>query len=236
MMSNALNRFNETSSQQIFFPSSDAMTSRFRYFMNTLQVNHPTEFMQKMDNLRKANILTDITLEVEDKEFKAHKAVLAAHSEYFCIMFTGDMVEKNKFTVQLKDLSSIGLEIILDYIYTSKLILTDENVELVLATANYLQMEYIVDICTQYLESVLCVENCIDILSLVESYQLTKFENLVLSFICNHFSHLTPRNSLFGLSPEQIISILKSDLPMDCGELDVLKIILDWFLKCDKSL
>lgn len=202
--------------------------------MDSIQINHPTKFMHKMNNLRKSEILTDITLKVENKEFKAHKAVLAAHSDYFCVMFTGNMLEKNEDVIILKELSCQGFEIILDHIYTSKLMLTNENVQFVLETANYLQMEYIVDICTQFLENIITLDNCVDILLLADHYQLHEFKNSVLTFVCNHISRLDSRNGLLKLSPDHMISILKSDMPMECKELDVLRIVLCWFLKCNK--
>jgi len=41
-----------------------------------------------MNNLRKSNTLCDVTLYVDGCQFPVHRIVLAACSDYFCAMFT----------------------------------------------------------------------------------------------------------------------------------------------------
>ena len=50
--------------------------------------SHAKSILTTMNNLRKANRLCDVTLQVGEKDFPAHRIVLAACSDYFCAMFT----------------------------------------------------------------------------------------------------------------------------------------------------
>ena len=60
-------------------------------------------------------------------------------------MFTDPMREKSQDEIQLSGIDAEGLELVLDYIYTSKLSLTLANIQTVLSTATHLQ---ILQVCT----------------------------------------------------------------------------------------
>ena len=71
---------------------------------------------------------------------QAHRVVLSACSDYFRAMFTDPMRERTQEEIQLSGVQAQGLELVLDYIYTSKLSLTLANVQTVLDTATHLQV------------------------------------------------------------------------------------------------
>lgn len=52
----------------------------------------------------------DITISVQEKEFKAHKAILAARSRVFAAMFSNKMLEKINSFIEIKDLKQERLE------------------------------------------------------------------------------------------------------------------------------
>ena len=55
-------------------------------------------------------------------------------------MFTEPMRERGQTDIHLYGVSSVGLEIILNYIYTSNIVLSLANIQPVLSTASQLQM------------------------------------------------------------------------------------------------
>ena len=53
---------------------------------------HSQQLISRMNKLRKAEHLCDVTLKVDQTLFPAHRLVLAAVSDYFAAMFTGEVV------------------------------------------------------------------------------------------------------------------------------------------------
>ena len=80
-----------------------------------------------------------MTLVAGGYEVKAHKAVLAACSSYFYAMFTG-FDEKNKSRVILRDIDPEALKILVNYVYTSEVEVSEENVQNLLPAANIMQL------------------------------------------------------------------------------------------------
>lgn len=74
-------------------------------------------------------VLCDIKLETDDGTLVyGHKAVLASASPYFHAMFTS-FEESNKDLVVIKELDSTALVLLVDFIYTAQIMVTEENVQ-----------------------------------------------------------------------------------------------------------
>jgi len=76
----------------------------------------------------RSSFLCDVVLIVNGTEFPAHKIMLASCSPYFHAMFTC-FEESKQHKVVLKDIDSKALELLLEYIYTSKVQITEDNVQ-----------------------------------------------------------------------------------------------------------
>ncbi|XP_062408433.1 zinc finger and BTB domain-containing protein 47 [Sardina pilchardus] len=92
----------------------------------------------------------DIVLLRHQATFQAHKGVLAAYSPFFHSLF-GHGKELQRVELALEALQPQGLQQILDFIYTSKLLLTGSNVQDVLRAATVLQMTDIAASCRELL-------------------------------------------------------------------------------------
>ena len=64
--------------------------------MSACPFDHLRELLERLDILRNNDSFCDVTIAVKDKEFKAHRAVLAAASPFFLALLTSDMKESNE--------------------------------------------------------------------------------------------------------------------------------------------
>ncbi|KAL0969789.1 hypothetical protein UPYG_G00232320 [Umbra pygmaea] len=81
--------------------------------------SHKDTILSRFDKLRKRELLCDITLIVEDVHFKAHKALLAASSDYFSLMFTAEE-QISQSTYRLDGMAAETLGAVLDFIYNAQ--------------------------------------------------------------------------------------------------------------------
>ncbi|NWT05743.1 ZBT17 protein, partial [Mionectes macconnelli] len=103
---------------------------------------HSKQVLEQLNQQRQLGLLCDCTFVVDGIDFKAHKAVLAACSEYFRMLFVDQ-----KDVVHLDISNAAGLGQVLEFMYTAKLSLSPDNVEDVLAVAGFLQMQEVVSAC-----------------------------------------------------------------------------------------
>ncbi|NXU36254.1 ZN652 protein, partial [Drymodes brunneopygia] len=94
----------------------------------------------------------DIVLVQHKSIFPAHKGVLAAYSQFFHSLFTQNK-QLQRVELSLEALTSQGLQQILNFIYTSKLLVNACNVQDVLNAAAVLQMNNIASSCQDLLDT-----------------------------------------------------------------------------------
>ncbi|XP_053111944.1 zinc finger and BTB domain-containing protein 49 isoform X2 [Hemicordylus capensis] len=119
--------------------------------------SHSCHLLQQLHEQRIQGLLCDCMLVVKGVCFKAHKNVLAAFSQYFRTLFQNSSGQKNDvFHLDIKNVSGIGQ--ILDYMYTSHLDLNQDNIQTLLAIAQCLQVQNVLNMCRSFLKSSTAVE------------------------------------------------------------------------------
>ncbi|XP_072545414.1 zinc finger and BTB domain-containing protein 24 [Salminus brasiliensis] len=104
---------------------------------------HKDSILNKFDTLRKRDILCDITLVVEDVHFKAHKALLAASSEYFSLMFTSED-QLSQSIYRLDGMHAKTFASVLEFIYSASVSVEESNTEQLLYVARLLDISELV--------------------------------------------------------------------------------------------
>ena len=101
---------------------------------------HRQELLERLDILRNNDIFCDVTIAVKNKEFKAHRAVLAATSPFFLTLLTSDMKEGNEklIKVELEEATESVMEDALEYLYTGSVTVVEGRAHNLIATANFL--------------------------------------------------------------------------------------------------
>lgn len=117
----------------------------------------------------------DTTLHLENKEFKAHKIILAARSPVFAAMFKHETSEKKFGIINIPDCDTDSFQEFLEFLYCAKL----QNVSFRSAfhlykTADKYDVQELKNFCVQYMKKNLKVENICDVISLADLNEETE--------------------------------------------------------------
>ncbi|VDN31124.1 unnamed protein product [Dibothriocephalus latus] len=126
----------------------DSARSNVRFKDQNLLKNSFPNFEQ----IRRNGKLCDVTLIADGQQFSAHKIVLAATIPYFDAMFLSNMSEASKREIYIHDLDPSMLEAFIIFAYTGEIQITPANVQAVLISASFLQIDSIRNFCCKYIE------------------------------------------------------------------------------------
>lgn len=154
--------------------------------------------------------------------------VLAACSSFFRALFTEPMKESTQKEIDLRGITEKGMELIIEYAYTSKIKIDIQNVTDILSAASYCQMESLVNACASYLESILDLENCTEIASIANLFFLEKLQKKTYRFICINLLEFSRKADFQRLTWQQFENILECEYPVNCTESQILQILLNW--------
>ncbi|KAE8589081.1 hypothetical protein XENTR_v10022881 [Xenopus tropicalis] len=114
---------------------------------------HSSELLSSLNEQRHRGVLCDITIKTRGLEYRTHRAVLAACSDYFRKMFTGVPTRgKCPDVCQLDFLKPDALSALLDFAYTATLTISNANMRDVLRAARLLEIPCVVDACVEILQ------------------------------------------------------------------------------------
>ncbi|XP_023804490.1 zinc finger and BTB domain-containing protein 37 isoform X5 [Cyanistes caeruleus] len=113
--------------------------------------NFSNSVLSHLNQLRMQGRLCDIVVNVQGQAFRAHKVVLAASSPYF-----RDHMSLNEMsTVSISVIKNPSVfEQLLSFCYTGRICLQLADIISYLTAASFLQMQHIIDKCTQILEGI----------------------------------------------------------------------------------
>ncbi|XP_012993303.3 uncharacterized protein si:dkey-229b18.3 isoform X2 [Esox lucius] len=116
--------------------------------LSKTMMTHGRDVLNKLRSQREAGLFCDVTLRTDGCSYSAHKAVLAAVSEYFHEVFTEmDSNPGTKSDIDLTGYSESSLVSLLDFSYSSILCVSEEELQEVSTMARHLGMWPAVDAC-----------------------------------------------------------------------------------------
>ncbi|CAF4517649.1 unnamed protein product, partial [Rotaria socialis] len=197
---------------------------------------HSQQLIARMNKLRKAEHLCDVTLKIEQTLFPAHRLVLAAASDYFAAMFTGEMVERHMNIIELKGFNASVMEILLNSIYGESVTVTNDNVQDILPAASLLQLNG-TDIqrqCALFLASHLEPANCLGIYCFADLHNCSQLKQTALSFIWTHFAAVVHSDEFLTLKANEVEDLIQSDEIEAPNEEIIYNCVMAW-LKHDQT-
>ncbi|KAJ4813582.1 BTB/POZ and MATH domain-containing protein 2 [Rhynchospora pubera] len=156
--------------------------------------------------------MTDITFEVGEEIFAAHRLVLSARSPVFKAELFGEMVESKMKSIQIKDIKPVVFNALLHFIYTDSLPeMSDEDIPIVtlfqylFEAADIYALDGMKIICAERLILDLSVDTVTSTLALAEEHDCSDLkdaclyfasepENLIQLALKAEYVHLMQRN------------------------------------------
>ncbi|XP_077410927.1 kelch-like protein 40b [Vanacampus margaritifer] len=172
--------------------------------------------------------LVDCVLKIKDKEFPCHRLVLCACSSYFRALFLSDLDESKKREVVLEDVEPGVMGLILKYLYTSRINVSEQNVQDIFAVANMYQIPSIFTVCVSFLQKRLSLSNCLAVFRLGLMLDCPRLAVSARNFACERFRLISKDEDFLQLQPGELAAILANDnLDVDSEEI-VFEALMDW--------
>ncbi|CAF1228299.1 unnamed protein product [Rotaria sordida] len=195
-------------------------------------INHTSALPIDFGKLYNQSDYSDIELIIESEHFYAHRAILAARSEYFRALLYGGLRESqhNNRIIEIKECKANAFKILLHYIYTGQISLTKENEDVLLdllGLTHQYGFEQLENSLSIYIQSILSLNNVCIIYDTACLYKLNNLQEHCALFIDNHAKEIIKTNEFLALSSEALSSIISRD-SFYCPEIEIFYAVKNW--------
>ena len=181
-----------------------------------------------MEGMRLGGILCDVTLVAGNVDIPAHKVVLANTSQYFHSMFTGDFKEKESPRIVMEGLEPQILTSLVEYSYTSKVMINQDNVINLYVGSKMLQFWEVAEACSEFLKNQLQLENCLEFKDFAKTHNESDLISYCDSYILEHFGEIVKQEEFLKVTKEDLLVFIASDRIGMESEEQVFDCILSW--------
>ncbi|XP_041856783.1 kelch-like protein 23 [Melanotaenia boesemani] len=173
--------------------------------------DHPAKLLDALRHFYTSGLFTDVTLQCESGQvFHCHKAILAARSSYFKVMFTADMKERSNSVIKLTGVDCGVLGALVDYVYTAQVSITENNVQSLLEAADLLQFITVKQACEEFLIRHLDADNCLGMHAFAEMHVCPRLEREARRVMLSRFTELIEQEEFLEVDHEKVRSVLSA--------------------------
>ena len=197
--------------------------------------SHAGSLLASVHTLRESNGLCDVSLRAEGREMQAHKVILAAGSPYFNAMFSSRHRESSASCVALNGIDGQTLELLVDFVYSSSLEITEKNVQNLLAGASLLQLSPVVEACCQFLRARVGAENCLGIAAFADQHGCSELQRFAWTFAVENFAQVVAGDEFLATPPSFMVDFVRCEELQVNREEEVLDCVLHWLSHDEKG-
>lgn len=114
---------------------------------------HSADLLGSLNRQRLSGLLCDVLLVAQEREFPAHRSVLASCSTYFHELFTSGLAADRQKVYELDFVRPETLAALLDFAYTATLTVSRNSVVDILSAARVLEISPVQEVCTHLLDT-----------------------------------------------------------------------------------
>uniref|UniRef100_A0A8C4Q1Q2 Kelch-like family member 30 n=1 Tax=Eptatretus burgeri TaxID=7764 RepID=A0A8C4Q1Q2_EPTBU len=190
--------------------------------------SHAATMLTGFDMLRQEVAFTDVTLMARGQAFPCQRTVLALCSPYFRAMFSGQFLEVKATSVELPGVEPATLSMLLDFAYTGRLTINQDNVEALTEAAGHLQFTVVRQVCIRYLLQQIEPANCLGILEFAERHGLLELAARAQAFLLEHLLAVAKEDEFLQLPASQLVELLGSSSLRTRGGRRLVEAALIW--------
>jgi len=204
-----------------------------RILASLAQLRHDTNFCD-------IELYTSEGLE-KDSPILAHRNMLAAATPYFHAMFTSGLIEsefertrmpggktRQKQKLVLQGISQQTLQSLVDFIYTGRVSLCQDNVQDILISADMIELTDVVEKCTSFLRSELHESNAIGIYRFAEGHNIEGLRDIALTFVHSNFSLVAGEEEFLEIDTDLLCQFISSEYLRVDSEYQVFCATMNW--------
>uniref|UniRef100_A0A1A9VP11 BTB domain-containing protein n=1 Tax=Glossina austeni TaxID=7395 RepID=A0A1A9VP11_GLOAU len=185
--------------------------------------DYSNAFLDDLNKMRMKRENCDFALEVEGETIYAHRLVLAIASPYFAAMFKNESKEKATGFVKFEDNDLTAVKTIVEYIYSGEIALTEENVQSICTTSDYLQIEWVKRECVEFLKRNINATNCLQLRRIADKPPFNELYECIRDCILKNFVILIHKKEWL-------------ELPFEVAVIVAIALLGIYMNKGDKSL
>lgn len=144
-------------------------------------------------------------------------------------MFTGELAESRQTEVTIRDIDELAMDLLIDFCYTSHIVVEEANVQTLLPAACLLQLteiqvgftlhlrnenlirDHFQDICCEFLKRQLDPSNCLGIRAFADTHSCRELLRIADKFTQHNFQEVMESEEFLLLPVSQLVDIISSD-------------------------
>lgn len=144
------------------------------------------------------------------------------------MFFTGDMKENTSKEIVLHDMDATAIELLLDYAYTGEIVITPENVQVLLPASGLLQIQDVREACCRFLMRQLHPTNCLGIRSFADTHSCKELHHKSHCFALQNFQQVVGTEEFLLLPLNEVEGLISNGQLNISSEEDVFTAVLNW--------
>lgn len=153
---------------------------------------------------------------------------MCAASPYFKSLLTGPLCDRDKNVITIDGIAGAELEAFIEFSYTGKIDINDDNVDDVVAAATMLQFGDVENMCEEFLLEQLTESNCLGLWQLGEQYELQAVKKAALDMVLHNFDSIVKIEEFYNLKVMGLQMLLANDDVFVFSEEDIFNAVVQW--------
>lgn len=147
-------------------------------------------------------------------------------SSFFSV--PGELSESRQDVVVLKEVDSSAIELLIGFVYTGCIEVTEDNVQALLPAANLLQLTEVRDACCNFLKQQLHPSNCLGFMAFADLHACPDLLSASQRFAQKHFPEVRMSDEFVHLPANTVIELISSNDLGVLSEEDVFEAVIQW--------